>query len=57
MTIEEWSQAPIILFGQPLQPLVVLEHILNHQRVNVLSRDFVGHMLAPHALFVGLGIV
>ena len=42
MPVEEWGQTPIIFCGKPLQPRVVLEYILNHERVNVLSRDFVG---------------
>lgn len=44
MPIEEWGQAPIIFCSEPLQPLVVLQDLLNHERVNVLSRDFGGHL-------------
>ncbi len=47
MPVEEGGQAPIILCGEPLQPLVVLQHLLNHERVYILSRDSGGMVQKP----------
>ncbi len=42
VSIEERSQPPIIFFGQAFHPDLLFQNLLYHERVNVLSRDFVG---------------